>query len=456
MEYLDRARAWAAEFRRDADRTLSPSTYEFLANLRFRTEVAASRMRLDRRRIAPTPEMIDADQLVEETGFDSLARDADAYFGAAAEGTDAVRSDDAHLTKPFTDGAEAAQFLSAAALMIDGLGLVKGMRVLDFGAGTGWLSRLLVQLGCDVVVADVSPKALSLARRNIEEFGGYTTERPEVSYLLMRSPELNLPDESFDRIVCFDTLHHCTDPTTTIAQFGRVLVTGGVAGFHEPGPDHSREAHSQFEMRTHGFLERDIVIEDIWSDAQRSGFEHLQFALSGEPILGLSAQQYDRFLRWSVLPAPLRRRLWHRATAQRVFFLSKAGRSVLDSRQHRGLEADIEVTSVDQTPEETVMEIAIHNIGRADWLESTTEKGAVWLGVHLCDDDGTVIDLDHRRIGVPALSAGERARVSVSFDRMTHPEGFARFDMVSEGVTWFAKVGSSEVDVPLGRAQATR
>jgi cyclopropane fatty-acyl-phospholipid synthase-like methyltransferase len=49
-------------------------------------------------------------------------------------------------------------------MLLQGLRLTAGTRVLEFGAGTGWLSRFLTQLGCRVTLLDVSPTALRIAR----------------------------------------------------------------------------------------------------------------------------------------------------------------------------------------------------------------------------------------------------------------------------------------------------
>ena len=54
------------------------------------------------------------------------------------------------------------------AVLMQGLQLTAGATVLDFGAGTGWFARFLTQLGCRVVLLDVSQTALAKARELYE------------------------------------------------------------------------------------------------------------------------------------------------------------------------------------------------------------------------------------------------------------------------------------------------
>src|SRR5208337_3240232 len=54
--------------------------------------------------------------------------------------------------------------LTEVSHLILGLDLRPGDRVLDFGCGTGWTSRILHACGCEVVGVDVSETALAMAR----------------------------------------------------------------------------------------------------------------------------------------------------------------------------------------------------------------------------------------------------------------------------------------------------
>ena len=97
-------------------------------------------------------------QLIASTSVEALDRTAEEYFAS-------LTTWDHHLAKPFNNPDEAPlTLLFDVAILLQGLRLSPGARVLKFGAGTGWLSRFLTQLGCHAVLLDVSLTALGIAR----------------------------------------------------------------------------------------------------------------------------------------------------------------------------------------------------------------------------------------------------------------------------------------------------
>ncbi len=74
-------------------------------------------------------------------------------------------------------------------------------RILEVGAGPGRFTKVLAELGCRVVVSDISPVQLDLNRKHAQEFGF----DPSVEAWL----ELDIcdmaavPAESFDAVVCY-------------------------------------------------------------------------------------------------------------------------------------------------------------------------------------------------------------------------------------------------------------
>ncbi len=54
-------------------------------------------------------------------------------------------------------------------LLFGGLELGRTMSVLDFGAGTCWLSRILAQFNCQPICCDASRTALDIGRRLFAE-----------------------------------------------------------------------------------------------------------------------------------------------------------------------------------------------------------------------------------------------------------------------------------------------
>ena len=153
---------------------------------------------------------------------------------------------------------------------MQGLQLTAGATVLDFGAGTGWFARFLTQLGCRVILLDVSETALEMARE-LYRRQPVIGDRPEPEFLLFDGRRIPLPDASVDRVLSFHAFHHAPHPAAVVAELARVLKPGGIAGFAEPGPRHSRTPVSQFEMRNYRVVENDVDVHAILAVGEGRG-----------------------------------------------------------------------------------------------------------------------------------------------------------------------------------------
>src|SRR3954469_563516 len=80
-----------------------------------------------------------------------------------------------------------------------------GTRVLDLGAGTGALTAALAQAGARVTAVDLSPTALSIARRFLDETPcAAAVHRPAVA--VMSADRLGVAAAQFDVAVLLKTL----------------------------------------------------------------------------------------------------------------------------------------------------------------------------------------------------------------------------------------------------------
>jgi ubiquinone/menaquinone biosynthesis C-methylase UbiE len=89
---------------------------------------------------------------------------------------------------------------------------------LDFGSGTGNLTRHMNRLGCDVTAADVSPVLLQMVE---ERYKAHTVELVDGSLDY-------LPDLSYDLIGVYSVMHHIPDYLAAAAGLVRKLKVGGV------------------------------------------------------------------------------------------------------------------------------------------------------------------------------------------------------------------------------------
>jgi SAM-dependent methyltransferase len=390
---------------------------------------------------------IDVRELMAGTTVEALNRKAEEYFASLTDW-------EHHLAKPFSKADEAPAILINFGVLLQGLRIVPGQTLLDFGAGSGWLSRFFTQLGCQVISLDVSPTALRMA----EELYGKQPligDRPAPRFLLYDGSAIDLPNNSVDRIVCFDAFHHSTDPARVLAEFGRILKPGGIAGFAEPGPHHSRTAQSQFEMRTYGVIENDVDIHEIWGAAQRFGFADLKLAAFNVPPFHVPLHQYEDLLAGGATYGR-----WAASTRYflgdvRNFFLTKGGSEEPDSRYAEALRCTIAARL--EGPAAAGVPIAVHavvtNSGKGVWLPSGDEPGAVAIGAHLYDAAGRLLRFDFHweDLTTPPrrIEPGESVSLRVLLPPLDPGHYLVELDCVSSKVTWFSQVGSVPAKVEI-------
>jgi ubiquinone/menaquinone biosynthesis C-methylase UbiE len=96
--------------------------------------------------------------------------------------------------------------------------------VLDVGAGTGRLSRVLADSGLRVVACDVSREMLA----QIEKKGGSTP----IETLESNARNIPLPNDSFDAVVSMDLMVHFPDWEVLLREQARLCKPGGVIMFN--------------------------------------------------------------------------------------------------------------------------------------------------------------------------------------------------------------------------------
>jgi len=388
--------------------------------------------------------MISVKDLLKRFTTDQLNSKAEEYFAKIEDRTYL-------LSKPFGAVDECSKLLFNFAALLQGLRLFKSMDVMEFGAGPCWCSHLLTQLGCTVYAVDVSETALAIGRERYARHPPFG-EQPEPEFLAYDGYRLPLPDGSVDRILCYDSFHHVPNPEHLLGEMARVLRADGVAGFAEPGPEHSHCPESQMEMEGHGILENDIVMDDIWGWARAAGFRRLELsALSLKPVR-LLLPDYDRFVAGpSPLDAPVVDSVRYYARAARVFFLGKEENPVQDSRSPEGLVAELDVALDGGTTygaaDAVELSVRVRNTSPSVWLPGSARVGGVNLGCHLTDLATGRYDHDYFRA---PLTPGEGVPVppgdEVAFRARLPSPGPGSFDLeldlVSEQVIWFKLNGS--------------
>jgi ubiquinone/menaquinone biosynthesis C-methylase UbiE len=173
--------------------------------------------------------------------------------------------------------------------------------VLDFGAGSGWVSEFCARMGIQVVAFDI--------HGNLEQCLKMRTQADcRIDPALMRYAHgdgHSMPFEAntFGHLLCYDTLHHMHDYPRVFGEFFRVLLPGGRGIFVEPGAHHSKspetiafvESQKQHDPT---WIERDVILEEIERIARQAGFaEGLHIVPMPHPLAlqSFSMEQWSEF-----------------------------------------------------------------------------------------------------------------------------------------------------------------
>lgn len=426
---------------------------------------------------AKQTEFIDVRQRIEGLSVEQLCAGAEGFFAERANW-------DSLLAKPLSDIEEAPELLVCFAHVVRGLNLLPDMTVLDFGAGSCWTSRFLTQLGMKVIALDVSPSALRIGKKLFRRHP-VIGNKPRAEFLLFDGRAIDMPDASVDRITCWEAFHHVPNPKEVIGEMGRVLKPGGIAGFSEPGPDHSKSEQSQIEMQEHGVIENDVDVREIWRIAQPAGFTRITLAVFNTEPVTLSLNDFEGFMIDGDAGAQVNAELRAQMHERRLFFLHKGERDVrIDSRQRDGLSADLTVTA--ETTRVTAgqslrLRAKIKNTGSAVWLP-TPEASSVWwkkgplsrvgqrrymgpdrlpprvggvrFAIQLLDQAGRIIDIDYFRYHLTSgegreIAPDESIELALEVPMIRAGRYLLKCQLVSEFVCWFETVGSHAVIIPV-------
>lgn len=112
-------------------------------------------------------------------------------------------------------------------LVVEKLGIVKGIEVLDIGSDISLFPLFLLLQGCKVHAIDTNPRVLKqkerLKKLGISEAVSTGTFRVEIQ----DARTLTFQDEAFDRITLVSTLEHIPEDIEVMRQCERLLKNGG-------------------------------------------------------------------------------------------------------------------------------------------------------------------------------------------------------------------------------------
>src|SRR3989344_1587566 len=122
-----------------------------------------------------------------------------------------------HLDNVKRDEKRRAQEKKVYQGILSSLGIVPGKKILDIACGWGELLVLAKEQGLMVSGIDISPHAIKLAKKRIQD-GDLKVARAE---------KLPYQNNSFDYIVCVGSLEHFDSPEKALSEMSRVIKPGG-------------------------------------------------------------------------------------------------------------------------------------------------------------------------------------------------------------------------------------
>ncbi|WP_305784348.1 class I SAM-dependent methyltransferase [Symbioplanes lichenis] len=170
-------------------------------------------------------------------------------------------------------------------------------RVLDLGAGTGKLTRVLVDAGLDVVAVEPSEKM----REQL------TASVPEAEALAGAAERIPLPDASVDAVVVAQAWHW-VDPAVAVPEVARVLRPGGTLSLIWNVRDHREPWVARLDELLHRHTRAEIdtapAVGAPFGDPERTEIRWTHRLTRGELLDMVASRSYV-----IVLPAAERARL---------------------------------------------------------------------------------------------------------------------------------------------------
>jgi len=332
------------------------------------------------------------------------------------------------------------------------LTLPAGKRILDVGCGSGWLSEFFARLGYDVTGIDISPELTEIATKRLSSLK-YDADHqtPVRCRFLVHDVESGPLNETFDAVVCYDSLHHFEDERAVVKNLATMTAYGGVVFILEgdrPEEGSATEEELINVMRRYQTLESPFSRSYLRTLLDEQGLAVIGDYVSVNGLFERTAISGDCL---RVSPPDVNYLLCKKV----VLEPGRPASSVLTSLQASALQAEL---TIDQLPSEVEsgsvlrFSLLIKNTGNGLWLVGPAERaGSVMLGLRLLDRAGLSVSERHGTPPLPhAIAAGESVKLRVELRMPSRPGEYTlKIDMVAQHVCWFEDNGSTPLVLPL-------
>lgn len=148
--------------------------------------------------------------------------------------------------------------------IMDFLPIKNGMKILDLGAGSGYMSFPIAKRNgsCKITGLDIVSNTLAANRVRADKEGMYN-----LSFVCYDGIDFPFEGNSFDMVITRYALHHFPDIVHSISEVARVLKTGGTFFISDPCPndcDYDRFVDEYMQLKKDGHIK--FYTEDEWRD----------------------------------------------------------------------------------------------------------------------------------------------------------------------------------------------
>ncbi|MGB9181042.1 MAG: methyltransferase domain-containing protein [Pyrinomonadaceae bacterium] len=328
--------------------------------------------------------------------------------------------------------------------------LPAGATILDVGCGSGWLSEYFARLGYDVTGIDISPDLIEMARERLSRVPYGVDHQTPLKYRFITHDVEGLPlAETFDAVICYDSLHHFEDERAVVRNLAAMLRYGGLL-FVMEGERPPAGSQTEEELRD-VMLTFETLESPFTRDYLRALLREQGFAVTGDyvSVNGLFEREMMEGERLRVEPAAVNYLL-----CKKVGKTNEAA-SLPDTRQPDRLCARISLSG--EWPERFApraplrVSFEIENAGNTLWLTSRAAlKGTVRLGIKIINEAGEVVEEFHGEPPLPnAIAPGERVKLTLERHAPQTPGSYTlKIDLVNQDICWFEQQGSEPLILP--------
>lgn len=191
--------------------------------------------------------------------------------------------------EPFGQGRSAFRLLFDFAIMLSCFhDALENKQILDFGTGTAWIAEWLNRMGYEVTAFDNNKDLTRIGRMRVA--CDKRVNQNLIHFRIGDGHQMPFSSEVFGHICCFDSLHHMNNYPQVLSEFYRILIQGGRAIFVEPGAAHSTSKQTinfieKYKKGDPTWIERDVVLEEIYEISQGCGFSQMKIRPSIFPNL---------------------------------------------------------------------------------------------------------------------------------------------------------------------------